>query len=145
MFAHIKVFKEQHRLSGLKEDGKGDRFSVNRTALTDLLTGMLLLMGFDEEWYSETYPDVKRAISKGAVASGLEHFASHGFFEGRSYKPLNFDEERYLAEYPDLKAALVAGQFESAMDHFLQYGYSEGKRYFPRAVYDKKKASLTNV
>ena len=41
---------------------------------------------FDEEWYLGAYADVRDAVSKRRLASGLEHFIRHGRMEGRNYR-----------------------------------------------------------
>src|SRR5260370_29161219 len=38
---------------------------------------------FDEEWYLLTYPDVATSVRVGEIASGLQHYLSHGRDEGR--------------------------------------------------------------
>lgn len=38
---------------------------------------------FDEAWYLERYPDIARAVARGAIASGLAHYRAHGRREGR--------------------------------------------------------------
>lgn len=39
--------------------------------------------GFDEEWYLRTYADVAEALRRGDVSSGLRHFQTWGWREGR--------------------------------------------------------------
>lgn len=79
------------------------------------------LVGFDREWYLETYPDV--------ATSGMqpeEHYRAHGMDEGRhpSRDAAEFDREGYLSANPDV---IVSG-----MDPFLHYcthGKAEGRHF----------------
>jgi MoaA/NifB/PqqE/SkfB family radical SAM enzyme len=41
---------------------------------------------FDEAWYLEAHPDVRAAVERRQLVSGLEHFARHGRAEGRAYR-----------------------------------------------------------
>lgn len=45
-----------------------------------------LITGFNEQFYQETNPDVKKLCSEGKISSGLSHFLSIGHVEGRDYK-----------------------------------------------------------
>ena len=39
---------------------------------------------FDEQWYLQTYPDIRKAVEEGGFQSGREHFLSFGRNEGRA-------------------------------------------------------------
>lgn len=41
---------------------------------------------FDEEWYLQEHPDVRTAVDRCRLTSGLEHFIRHGRSEGRNYR-----------------------------------------------------------
>jgi MoaA/NifB/PqqE/SkfB family radical SAM enzyme len=41
---------------------------------------------FDEEWYLREHPDVREAVARCRLTSGLEHFIRHGRVEGRAYR-----------------------------------------------------------
>jgi hypothetical protein len=41
------------------------------------------VIGFDEEWYLERYPDIARAVAKGIIPSGYHHYKLQGFKERR--------------------------------------------------------------
>lgn len=43
---------------------------------------------FDDAWYLAAHPDVREAVGKRRLASGLEHYARHGKAEGRTYRLL---------------------------------------------------------
>lgn len=100
---------------------------------------------FNEEWYLESYPDVK--------ILGLDpifHYIWLGAILGRDPSP-EFGTEQYLAENPDVKAAgvnplwhfAVAGQFEnrrmprSAAGKVYQTGphLIERRRYFDKPAH----------
>jgi SAM-dependent methyltransferase len=40
---------------------------------------------FDDQGYLDLYPDVARGVASGAIESGWQHFAAHGFAEGRAW------------------------------------------------------------
>lgn len=44
-------------------------------------------MLFDEQWYVDTYTDVRDAIAAGQIYSGFVHFVGYGLREGRSPNP----------------------------------------------------------
>ncbi len=70
---------------------------------------------------------MKAGVESGAIASGLAHYAAHGFFEGRSQPPIAVDAEWYLATYPDVQQAIDAGEVSDAAHHFEVFGYREGR------------------
>lgn len=53
----------------------------------DVIRMFLPLMPFNEAWYLENNPDVAEAVRAGDMRSGREHFAEHGYFEGRLPSP----------------------------------------------------------
>jgi hypothetical protein len=86
-----------------------------------------LSAGFNEASYLARHHDIDAGVAAGAIPSGLRHFASHGFLEGRA--PLNcaVDAEWYLRTYPDVETAVKAGDVTDAADHFELFGYAEGR------------------
>jgi hypothetical protein len=84
----------------------------------DLLRGVPV----DEEWYLKRYPDV---IESGMTAQ--QHFAEHGYFEGRLPSPLSINEEWYLKTYADVSEQIAAGDMPNALTHFREHGYAEGR------------------
>jgi hypothetical protein len=81
----------------------------------------------DEAWYLERYPDVAEAIEAGFVESAKQHFAHHGYFEGRMPFEIRVDEVWYLAQYPEVADAIRSGLVKSAQQHFEKNGYREGR------------------
>ena len=92
--------------------------ALMRACRNDLrgLIAVLLSPFFDEEWYLNTYEDVRGYI-EGAVA----HFVLHGRAEGRSPGPF-FDPHFYVAANPDVKDANVDPFF-----HYTVFGWREGR------------------
>ncbi|ORM57384.1 hypothetical protein PRCB_06880 [Pantoea rodasii] len=83
----------------------------------------MLAPDLDENWYLETYTDVKLA---GLTA--LHHYIHYGRAEGRfsSLARLfaqDFDEQWYLKQYPD-----VAKSDIEPLEHYLLHGYAEGRK-----------------
>lgn len=82
---------------------------------------------FDEAAYVDRQQDIRAGVVAGEIPSGLRHFASHGFFEGRSTLSYPVDADWYLATYPDVQKAIQSGQVRDAEHHFEVFGYSEGR------------------
>ncbi len=87
--------------------------------------------GFNEKSYLDQHPDVKRRVEDNAVPSGLSHFVTHGFYEGRSGFDIAVDAKWYLATYPDVARAIKDKQVIDAKDHFMLFGYAEGRNPGP--------------
>jgi lysophospholipase L1-like esterase len=83
-------------------------------------------VAYDEAFYLARNPDVAQAIQDGLFASGLNHFASFGVFEGRASSAF-YDEELYLLANPDIQAAVVAGTLVNGLQHFFFFGAVEGR------------------
>ena len=100
--------------------------SMPADAFTKLLEAALN-PGFDEGDYLTRNSDIREGVEAGVIPSGLRHFASYGFFEGRA--PLNcvFDSDWYVATYPDVERAIESGQVRDAAHHFELFGYAEGR------------------
>lgn len=85
---------------------------------------------FDEVWYCETYPDVRKGIISGAWPSGFAHYCQKGFLT-RSPHWL-FDEAAYRRNVPELTAtALKAAGFQNGYDHYLEKGEAQGRAPSP--------------
>ncbi|RYF46054.1 MAG: hypothetical protein EOO38_14865, partial [Cytophagaceae bacterium] len=92
-----------------------------------------------EEDYLSLYPDVRRAIARGDLSSGLAHWRAHGQAEGRINPATEdlpnvstWDEQGYLYLYPDVETAVRNGDFPSAFAHYVLQGRRE-KRRLPHA------------
>jgi hypothetical protein len=82
---------------------------------------------FDENFYLEMYPDIAVAVKNGKIASGLEHYTTAGYFEGRLPKKLMVDERFYLQENSDVVDAIKRGKLRNAQQHFEGAGFREGR------------------
>lgn len=93
---------------------------------TEALGGFSLAQVLDEQYYRRMNPDVAAAIATGMVASGYEHFAMFGVYEGRDPNLL-YSEDVYLATNDDVAQAVWNGSFSSGLEHFLGFGHQEGR------------------
>lgn len=84
--------------------------------------------------------DVAVAVATGAQASGLQHYLTTGYAEGRgdyggikaaslTDPALGSLELAYLQQNPDVARAVAGGQFSSGLAHFLTVGGAEGRHY----------------
>ncbi len=92
-----------------------------------LLSEHIRALSFEEETYRKANPDVGAAVDKGTVNSCLEHFATTGYFEGRSLGESNVDEDWYLSAYPDVATAFESGSIDNIAGHFNSTGSREGR------------------
>lgn len=79
---------------------------------------------FDEKYYLAQYPEVKTAVSSGAVPTAYQHFIKYGQFENRS-PCAQFNPKLYLSLNLDIKASLQTGAVGSAFEHFYRFGVKE--------------------
>jgi hypothetical protein len=96
-------------------------------------------MLFDEQWYVDTYEDVREAIAKGSIYSGFVHFAINGLHEGRSPNPtldaefvhsdesqagkeLSFDIDIYAKSYRIVRRFLECFPLIDAIGFYNLYG-----------------------
>lgn len=121
---HVNVLCPQ-LAEQLKQNG--DKLSVDLRIFRRLLHTYITLWPFDEEWYSRTYPDVRKAIEDGYFSSAWNHFQRIGYFEGRFPFEPSVDPSWYTATYPDIAGAMVKGLLSDAREHFLEFGYREGR------------------
>jgi hypothetical protein len=92
-----------------------------------LLQMAIACADFDEEGYLNANPDVRDAVSRGAIESGRLHYIGFGYFEGRKGGTVAVDEPWYLRKYPDVASAVRQGRVESATHHFNSIGAGEGR------------------
>lgn len=92
-----------------------------------LLQIALAQADFNEDSYLAANPDVKAAVERGDVESGLLHYIGYGYFEGRSGGMAIVDEKWYLKRYPDVLLGIEAGKISSAEEHFNTAGADEGR------------------
>lgn len=89
---------------------------------------------FDEEFYLRTSRDVARLVEQGRLASGRDHYISHGFGEGRM--GFAFDAKWYRAAYPEAQQAVDRGECESLLHHYVLRGAAKGYRPRPCPILD---------
>lgn len=82
---------------------------------------------FDENFYLNSYPDVRNAVNAGGISSGLQHFQQSGLAEGRVAVSPYFDEGLYLRKYPDVAAAVSSGSLKSGLQHYIHNKEAEGR------------------
>ncbi|MEM7225603.1 MAG: hypothetical protein AAF495_21675, partial [Pseudomonadota bacterium] len=102
---------------------------------------MSSILGFNEEFYLLTNPDVFAAVNAGVFASGVDHYIQFGDAENRNptgaVDPVTgattvlFNNADYLAVNPDVAAAIQAGTVRTALDHYVDSGVSEGRSNTP--------------
>ena len=66
--------------------------TIPASLLKLLLQMALAQVDFDEDSYLSANPDVRQAVQRGAIESGLLHFIGYGYFEGRSGGMAKVDE-----------------------------------------------------
>lgn len=62
--------------------------TVHRSDLAAVLRPLVAQAPFDEADYLARYPDVRRAVEDGRLASGHAHYVHNGYFEGRFANPV---------------------------------------------------------
>jgi hypothetical protein len=107
-------------------DGNIERI-ISEDIFQALLKAALKSIEVDEDWYMETYQDVKQAWRAKEISSAAEHFVRYGYFEGRLPRNIEVDEDYYLASNPDVAAAVRNNQIPSGRAHFEATGYKEGR------------------
>ena len=84
---------------------------------------------FDEEWYLEQYPDVKKTGK-----DSILHYILSGWKEGRNPSKF-FDTSYYLNTYLDIKKQGI-----NPLVHFILHGWKEGRN--PSATFNTKEYLL---
>ena len=105
---------------------------VNLKLIRQLVEMALLSVPFDEQWYLSQNPDVESAWRSGLIADLRVHYATAGYWEGRSPSPQSFDDAWYRQTYNDVAVALQRGALRTAFDHYRTVGELEGRA--PRAT-----------
>jgi len=86
----------------------------------------MALPNFNESTYLNQNADVARAVANGSFNSGLHHWVTFGFSEGRTPE-IAFSENFYRDYYPDVANAITNGGFSSGLEHYAQFGAGEGR------------------
>jgi hypothetical protein len=131
-FAYVPPLGRLRQLVHRSEDGETVTMSIHsyRKLLECALLGV-----YDEQHYTQFYPDVRKAVEDRTVPSAVFHFIVHGYAEGRVPMKYAVDEEWYTRKYPDVGAAVRDGRLPSASFHFERFGYAEGRA--PNAAYER--------
>jgi hypothetical protein len=93
------------------------------------------MISFDEAWYLQTYPEVKRDLESGRWRSAEVHYHQRGSREGKSPSAY-FDEGWYRATYSDAEAMVEAGVYRSGLHHYLLSARREQRS--PNALFDEQ-------
>lgn len=86
----------------------------------------MALSNFNESTYLNQNADVARAVANGSFNSGLHHWVTFGFSEGRTPE-IAFSENFYRDYHPDVATAITNGGFSSGLEHYAQFGAAEGR------------------
>ncbi|MCT7956719.1 transporter substrate-binding domain-containing protein [Laspinema palackyanum] len=86
----------------------------------------MALSNFNENTYLQQNADVARAVANGSFNSGLHHWTTFGFKEGRTPQ-IAFSENFYRDYYPDVATAITNGGFSSGLEHYARFGAAEGR------------------
>ncbi len=82
---------------------------------------------FSEQFYRDTYADVRETIRSGLWHCGYHHYLLRGIFERRSPNA-NFDENGYLESNPDVYDAVLTHRVPNGYFHYACIGLLEGRR-----------------
>jgi hypothetical protein len=82
-------------------------FQVPFGIFLDLLRRLLIAVPLDEHWYNTAYPGIAGAIQRGVFVSPVQHFITHGYFEGRQPRDPARKDAPVLPRYKDLAAELL--------------------------------------
>ena len=101
--------------------------TLPKRAMSRLLFDLYRAYGFDEQDYLGRYEDVRNAVRRGELESGLQHYCTSGFFEGRLANLQVFDQDYYVRRNADVWKALEKGELAGAYEHFVTTGVNEGR------------------
>jgi hypothetical protein len=132
-FPVLDDFLEYIHVTPEKFDGPR-KVLVSLAFLRRLLGIVVGEMAFDEQYYRDRYPDLRRAFESQEIEDLKAHFVNHGFFErrhGSLRQASPVDEKWYLNEYPDVAKGIAEGTVASATAHYMATGRREGRRPAP--------------
>lgn len=108
--------------------------AVDQFMFFDLMAHRLADVPVDEDWYIQTYPDVREALAAGVISSAAKHYARFGYFEHRMPRRIVVDVAWYTEVHPDVREAIAKQFYNSAQDHYELAGFREGR--LPYAGFD---------
>jgi hypothetical protein len=124
----LMFYKILQKIMSISSVDGVNHVSVREDVFFGLLASAIRGKGmFDEKFYLENYHDIRDAVKSGAIASGLEHYITTGYFESRMPRRFVVDEAFYLRENPDVAEAIQSGKIKSAQIHFNALGFFEGR------------------
>ena len=112
------------------KSGSTPYYAVEQHFFHEVMANYLASIYVDTGWYLECYPDIRDAVSAGAVAGAEDHYRRFGYFEHRLPYRIEVDEPWYLDSYQDVKSGVDLGHFASGQAHFDMLGYREGRLPF---------------
>ncbi len=101
--------------------------AVDQFLFFELMARRLVDVPVDEDWYLQTYTDIKDAITSGAVSSAANHYARFGYFEHRMPRNIVVDPVWYLEAHPDVRDAINKKVYASPQEHYEIAGFREGR------------------
>ncbi|MEM7741335.1 MAG: hypothetical protein AAF225_11100 [Pseudomonadota bacterium] len=116
------------KFAGIQAEDIGKETVNVRSEFIRLLIQQLLdTLPFSEKAYIKANPDIAQAIKTGQVASGSQHYAMTGYFEGRYAGNFAVNPTWYLGNNSDIREAALRGDISDATRHFQSTGYHEGR------------------
>lgn len=110
------------------------QFAIFSDEVKPLFDTTPIRVGFDEDFYLQSNPDVYDAVKAGTYTSGAQHYQRYGQFENRVFQATNgFDASYYADVHGDVAAAGIP-----AVRHYATYGAAEGRSthlYFDAKYY----------
>ena len=85
---------------------------------------------FHPRHYLGLYPDLQRAFGQENFTAAIQHFRTHGLYEGREASPW-LASDWYLANNPDVAQAVGRKNFRGGLLHWLNNGRAEGRAGSP--------------
>ncbi len=125
-FPHIDALLRALRITRLRLDSTA-KIAVDARLLRALIEAAVADTPFSEDFYFQTYPDLKLAADAGKLADSHRHYVVTGYFEGRLGMAPVIDDGFYIAANPDVALAMAAGTVASPLDHYVKSGLAEGR------------------
>lgn len=105
------------------------------------------MITFNEEFYLNTYKDIKDAVKKGAFKSGKEHYLKFGRQEKRlpiPQVPSSYNEGIYRLANSDVDKAIRNSDYNNGVEHFVQFGYKENRLFGLPEGFSEEKYKVLN-
>ncbi len=125
-FPHIDMLLRALRITRPRLDGTA-KVAVDARLLRALIEAAVASTPFSEEFYFQTYPDLKLAAGAGKLTDAHRHYVATGYFEGRLGAAPVIDDSFYIAANPDVARAMATGEVASPLDHYIKSGSAEGR------------------